>query len=407
MSSCPKCPVCSDSNLQKILSYDEFPFFTVPVSSFRKEDILKRYLPNKLSAPLHMQVCNKCNHCFLDPVPNQEIIDDLYSNFYSYPSPLEEQFKPERDDRFLEYFEKEISLLTKNKKQTNILEVGCYDGYILHQLNKAGYEVMGCDPSEGAEIGKEHGINILREFFDAEEFHNNNLTFDIIISRHFIEHVINPVNWVSELSKILNLGGYILLEVPNIQFYLSKGLLEVFSLQHLHGFSLTSISYVLNEAGMRCIKTEQTPENLIVVASENGQQEDTNINEWTDIVSNFNNQFSRKKIDIKSTLKKYIDDNKKIGMWGAGGFGIAALISYEIPSKHISFIIDSDKQKWGMEYLNYSIPIISPEQGKENQPDLLIVSSYYSQSIINQIQEMKFNSSVLIIFPDVKLIESN
>ena len=57
-----------------------------------------------------------------------------------------------------------------DRKLNSVLEVGCYDGYILYHLKKKGYSVTGCDPSKGAEIGEAHGVPILRRFFDATEF---------------------------------------------------------------------------------------------------------------------------------------------------------------------------------------------------------------------------------------------
>ena len=59
----------------------------------------------------------------------------------------------------------------------DVLEIGCFDGYVLQKLKKEGYNVNGCDPSEGAEIGKGFGLNIQKEFFDP----NNYLNYCLLI----------------------------------------------------------------------------------------------------------------------------------------------------------------------------------------------------------------------------------
>ena len=71
---------------------------------------------------------------------------------------------------------------------------------ILYHLKKRGFEVTGCDPSAGAEIGKEFGIDIKRKFFNPDDFMRQNIFFDIVISRHFIEHVIDPKELISNFK---------------------------------------------------------------------------------------------------------------------------------------------------------------------------------------------------------------
>ena len=88
-------------------------------------------------------------------------------------------------------------------------------------------------------------------------------------------------------------------------------------------------------------------------------------------------------------------------MWGAGSSGSSALSYYKIPSDYINFIIDSDPNKWEMEFISNSIPIISPEKAKLNCPDLIIIASMYHRTIKKTIKKMGFNSSTLSIFPDV------
>jgi SAM-dependent methyltransferase len=399
------CPLCNTPTTQTLLFYNRFPYFTVPVSKAGKTEILKRYSSEQLVDPLRVKSCSSCCHCYLETLPDQEIIDFLYSKYYSYPSPLKGYFRPERDNKFLEFIGKSTSLLSKEKR-TNVLEVGCYDGYILHHLQQQGYTVTGCDPSEGAEIGKEYGINIIREFFNAEAFLKKNQTSDIVISRHFIEHVTHPREWIKELKTTLSPNGLLILETPNIQFNLEKGVPEVFSLQHLQGFSSVSLEYALRKEGLKVIAMEQTPDNLIAIAKEEVTETAISIQNWNQITSNFNNEISKKKEKIKQTIKPYLEKGKTIGLWGAGGFTLAMLTFYEFPLHSVDFIIDSAPNKRGMEYLNYSTPIISPMEALQNKPDIIIITSMYSQSIKEEILKMNFQAFILTIFPEISVSKS-
>ena len=398
------CPICKSNNTDLLLDYGQYPYFTVPLKKKDKKKILAQYRKDQLFSELKYTACKDCGHVYINQIPDQDIIDDLYSNYYSYPSPLKGEFEPARDNHFINIFKKVFNPICRKRNLENVLEVGCFDGYILYNLKKKGYNVTGCDPSIGADIGKSFGINIQKENFSPEHFIKDGNFFDIIISRHFIEHTSEPENFILGLEKILNNNGLLIIETPNIQHFLQKGLLEVFSLQHITLFTSKSIEYLLNQAGFKVIHTETTPDNLILAAVKSKCKKNVNPNLYNSVIDRFKIRVSENKQRINRTLyKKFSKYNSRISIWGAGGFGIAALTLYEIPPEKIDCYIDSDPQKWGMEYITNSLPIISPEETKDPPPDLIIAASMYGDGILSTIKNMKFNCPTLLISPDVLL----
>ena len=119
------------------------------------------------------------------------MIDYLYKNFYNYPSPLLNEISPDRDNLFLKVFYKFFHKKLLKLKNKNLLEIGCSDGYILYNLRKY-YNVVGIDPSKGAEIGKKFGLNIKRKFFSYNNFKKDTGKYSIILARHFLEHLSKP-----------------------------------------------------------------------------------------------------------------------------------------------------------------------------------------------------------------------
>ena len=393
------CSICKSNNTDLLLDCGEYPYFNVPVKKSDKKKILANYSENQLKSELQYTACKDCGHVQINQIPDQRVIDNLYSNYYSYPSPMKGGFAPERDNQFVNVFRDLFDPICKKRNLKNVLEIGCFDGYVLHNLKQEGYTVTGCDPSVGADIGKSFGLNIKKEKFSHEIFSKNGIFFDVIISRHFIEHTIEPENFILNLEKILKNDGLLIIETPNIQHCLEKGLLEVFSLQHLTLFTSKSINYLLNLTGFKVIRIETTPENLILMSIKNDHIKSITSNSYSTIIYEFTKRVSKNKQEIDNALQDFINRKDScIAIWGAGGFGIAALNLYDIPPDKINYYIDSDPQKWGMEYLNHMIPIISPEKAKQLQPGLIIITSMYSQSIKMQIREMNFKSSVLTIF---------
>jgi len=392
------CSICKSNNTDLLLDYGQYPYFTVPLKKNDKKKILAQYSKDQLVSKLKYTACKDCGHVYINQIPDQNIIDDLYSNYYSYPSPLKGEFDPIRDNRFIQIFQDQIHPICKKDNLDNVLEVGCYDGYILNQLQKDGYNVTGCDPSVGADIGLAFGLNIQKEFFDPINYSKNGSLFDIVISRHFIEHTINPYEFINSLKSVLFDNGLLILETPNIQYFIKKGLLEVFSLQHITLFTATSLKILMIKAGLDVILIQKTFDNLIVIAKKSNKHDSINLESFAYIISQFTGRVIDNNKRINNQINNYLNSGNDIAIWGAGGFGIAALTLYSIPSSKIKYFIDSDPKKWGMEYLNYKIPIISPEKAKQLQPDLIIITSMYSQSIKRQIKGMNFQSSVLTMF---------
>ena len=169
------------------------------------------------------------------------MLNKIYADYSSYPSPLMGHFIPERDDVFLDIFHKNIQPYCQKHKLSSVLEIGCFDGYVLHKLQKIGFDVTGCDPSIGADIGKQFGVNIKKQMFNSDYFYSQNIFFDIVISRHFIEHVVDPKTLVDDMKKVLKPEGLLIIETPNVNYYIKHGIMDVFPTHPGIFFSLTRV----------------------------------------------------------------------------------------------------------------------------------------------------------------------
>ena len=400
-----KCPVCGNAVDHTLFSQDNFPFFTGPVRKDEKAHLLATMANTRLTAPLTVRACSTCCHCFVHPIPDQSIADELYGKYYHYPSPLERGFHPERDMEFLSVFFELWPTWKKRSHETRVLEIGCFDGFILYHLKQKGFLVTGCDPSRGADIGQKHDVPIVKDYFESQKFKQQGLRYDIIISRHFIEHLAHPKTWVNDLHSILSPDGLIVLETPNVAFYIARGLVEVFSLQHLQGYTKTSLARLLDNNGFGVHRLIDTPQNLISVSGLNStamQETVTTPSVWPTDLQEFQNRLAGNIETLSRLIRPYLEGDKKIALWGAGGFTTTALTLYGIPLSHIQYIIDSDSHKWDTVYLNHCTPIVSPQFAVKQPPDLIIITSMYSELIFKTIRENNIASDIITIFPEVQ-----
>lgn len=172
--------------------------------------------------------CRNCNANFIqtDKIDNS-IYDVIYSNskIIGY-------------DRYLEYA-KEVKLHSnplkflaaieapyyavynhlKSSKVDNILEIGCGYGYLTYALNKMGFNARGIDLSANAINYAKSNFGDYYFLADFDKFYKSHKdNYDLIIATEVIEHLTNPVEFLSKCISLLRPNGKILLTTPNKEF---------------------------------------------------------------------------------------------------------------------------------------------------------------------------------------------
>ena len=386
------CPCCKKDKTSKFLVSKKFPYFTTPINNISKKKIKKKNY-HKYFDDLKYHYCKICDHVFLIKSPNYKVIEELYKKFYSYPSAMSGDFLPTRDDAFLNFLNKYLS--NNKKKDCSFFEIGCYDGYILYQLKKQGFKnVSGCDPSEGAKIALSYGLDVKNEFFNVKKIKNK---YDFIIARHLVEHLDNPFKFLKSLENIIYKNTKIIIEVPNGEFYLKKGLVEVFSHQHIHLFNKFSMQSLVKETNFNIEKIKQEGANIYFILSKKGN---FNSVKKISLVNKFLKNYHNNLKKIQTILKSY--KNKQIVFYGAGGFCCAAIHLYKINKKIIYRILDSDKNKINKEFLHIDKKI-QRNNVNLHRDNLAIITSYYFDDIFKIIKKNKISKNIMLIHPKIKL----
>jgi 2-polyprenyl-3-methyl-5-hydroxy-6-metoxy-1,4-benzoquinol methylase len=155
---------------------------------------------------------------------------------------------------------------------TSMLEVGCGFGFTLDFAKRIlNMEVVGYEPSLYGEIGaKELDLNIKRSYLTKEEVREKK--FDIIYLSEVLEHIQDPLSFLSLLKEGLTENGVLILTTPDykkLQNDLSKPAeLALLSPEaHVILFSEKSLTMVLKEAGFEYVSASSPGSSLIAVSS--------------------------------------------------------------------------------------------------------------------------------------------
>lgn len=146
-------------------------------------------------------------------------------------------------------------LLPNLNNASSVLEVGCSSGFMLFPLEERGHSCMGIEPSGFfSEFVKSKGVPVyssLEEMIKQEP----NKKFDIIQHYFVLEHISEPISFLKTLLALLNKGGRIIFEIPNVADALYTiydiAAFERFywSVAHPWYFSEKSLRYLLDQVG--------------------------------------------------------------------------------------------------------------------------------------------------------------
>ncbi|HEY2139701.1 MAG TPA: class I SAM-dependent methyltransferase [Chthoniobacterales bacterium] len=102
----------------------------------------------------------------------------------------------------------------------DLLEVGCGYGYFLEEAKPYFRRRVGTEFSEGgAARARASGADV---FVGGIDQLPDNVSFDCAVAVQVIEHIYDPVAFISELVKWIKPGGYVVLATPDIAGALRK-----------------------------------------------------------------------------------------------------------------------------------------------------------------------------------------
>lgn len=265
-----------------------------------------------------------------------------------------------------------VALLPENP---SVVEIGHGDGSFLQELSrmKPG-RYHGFDP-HGA-FGEHAGVNYRTELFKPMQ-HLQELTPDIIISRHVLEHLTNPVGFLQQIAVVatlLNREVLTYFEVPCVDNALLTTRTVDFYYEHNSQFTTESFTHMLKRcaASVEVIGHGYNGEVIYGIAhlGRNGRQHQT------EVVAQSNKFFKQSAGDLVGIVKQLNNlylSGKKIAIWGGTGKSAAFICRYGLDAIRFPIVVDSDPEKVGTFVPGTGQEILFRDYLKEHPVDVLII----------------------------------
>jgi len=105
-------------------------------------------------------------------------------------------------------------------KGLRLLDIGCGGGLLSEPMARLGAEVVGADAAEGnipvAQIhGRQQGLDIDYRHTTAEALAEAGEQFDVVLNMEVVEHVADPLAYLTACQQLLKPGGLMLCSTIN------------------------------------------------------------------------------------------------------------------------------------------------------------------------------------------------
>ena len=160
----------------------------------------------------------------IDPLPTVADLSEYYSSdYYQNPhgtyssdyTPSELRHKRIRN----EFLFKVSTELVEKDSQRRFLDVGCGEGFLIDTFNSNGWSTLGLDFSAfGVAKFNSHLVSnlIVGDVYNSiNQLVMNESKFDCINLGNILEHVLNPMDLIATIKRLMGHGSSILITVPN------------------------------------------------------------------------------------------------------------------------------------------------------------------------------------------------
>lgn len=333
------CPICQGSARTLIF-----------LPSYPVTEIYQRYRQRVFSGPISFDqgfnYCEKCNHGYLNTLLPRDFIYGNY-NTHSRVSVGAVQAL----DNFFDF----VSVGCPSGKGV-IIDIGANDTTLLNKYKNSGAKLIGIDPNVSSD---DPAIECIRDYIEEVDLAALASENRLFLCSHTLEHIFDPARFLASLSRMATHSDDFFFQFPSLNLLVRDGRFDQVHHQHVNYFSLRSFAKLLQQSGFKLISHRFDPDHygalMCHFRKDNHGLEPT--------VAGV--QLSPADILLAHQVFKAstasADFRLSIAPGGFSCYGASLMLpilSYYMPALlNAREILDSNKDKFGLSYVNFDIEI--------------------------------------------------
>lgn len=238
------CVICGSVSANQVIDFGMLPVAGYLVN-LRTEASSQPVYKNSLVR------CEKCGHVQQEGSDFYETLaEKVYTNYrptYSMSKKVGEYMS--------KFLDRALALNKLEEKNSIVLEIGSNDGSMFEKILERGFRAAGIDPSANTDLQRDNVI-VMKQFFSApvaKGFVNLYGGVKLIYSRHTLEHVFDPVDFMLGIGLALDDDGLAVIEVPYLPTQIRDCHCSAMTFQHISYFTVSSLKYLAEIAGLEIV----------------------------------------------------------------------------------------------------------------------------------------------------------
>ena len=372
------CRNCKTSSLIDLFSLGKISF-TGKFAKNKKINIKK--------TPLDLIICKKCK---LVQLKHNYDLKYLYGPDYGYRTGINRTMS-EHVKNVTKILEKKVNL----KPGDYVLDIASNDGTLLNYYKKK-YYTFGIDPLVKKYQANYKSINFkVPSFFSKKKILEvTKKKFKIITALAVFYDLENPNDFLSDVEKILDKDGIILIEFADILSMIKFNMFDAICHEHLMYLSSKIIFQMAKRNKLRVFdikyndinggsaqyficknnsKFKNNTKNLNIALKKETRADIENIK----IYKKFFKKIESIKYNLKKIINKIKKNNQSIHAYGASTKGNVLLQYFGIGNKDIDFVADRNPKKINYYTPGTKIKIISEKMSRDISPNFYLVLPWH------------------------------
>jgi hypothetical protein len=347
--------------------------------------------------------------------------DEMYGENYGYRSGLNQSMVDHLTTK-IHNLERQVEL----EPGDCVIDIGSNDATTLKAYETRGLRRIGIDPT-GLKFPSFYPpeIQLLPEFFPTPNLKKaiGGSKTKVVTSIAMFYDLEEPVAFAKAVAEILDRDGIWHFEQSYMPSMIRLNSYDTICHEHLEYYSLHSVKYVLDRAGLKILDVQMNGVNggsfAVTAAREDSRLKENRVTiDWLmeqEIRMRFDSpapfrEFEERVYAHRKSLKSLIEalnsDGKKVLGYGASTKGNVVLQFCNFSSRDIQAIAEINPDKFGSFTPGTHIPIVSCDEAARMKPDYyLVLPWHFKDGIVRREQAFLSGGGKLIFpFPEIEIV---
>ena len=379
------CPICNHNETQPLLTLEHTPIYQHPLTP-------ECHIPLPHYLDLEYRFCTHCGHG-LQSQFDKELMDKIYANHYYTPAPdsIGHQFRDE-------FFTAIETIVANQQPGCRILEIGSSSGELLAIFRQkiSNPYLMGYEPSHKSAIAaRQLDIPTRCEFFTPQSVQQEHQEYDIIVSRHVIEHIVDFSAFMEAIAHVSHENTRLILETPSLDDAMLRPNIAPFHVEHAHVFSAYSLAKLAANYGWFSEQHNVTSGGNLILCFTRDRARMITIPPLP-----FNNRLQELLHWQAQRLTQEIG-MRKIILWGADSGGTSLICIHNL---HPELVVDGNPNKqgkkfcgqpWIIQYGPEAIVRLQQDSNCKMEEYCIIIGSAFYKEIRAQLAELNWRGGII------------